>query len=152
MFSRRRQRSRQEVDRERLHHEQWRKEIIHTVAELTDVIRTVTGRMTAAGFSERDIFGMHLALEEALVSAIKHGHHSDPTKIVRFRYQVKPTRVLAEIRDQGPGFDPDQVPDPTAPENLERPTGRGLFLMRHYMTWVRFNKRGNCVTLCLERS
>ena len=125
---------------------------IHTAAELNEVIGPVIERMNAAEYPDSDVLAMRLALEEAIVNAIKHGHQGDPKKAVRVRYQVTARQVLAEVRDQGPGFDPNQVPDPTAPENLERATGRGLFLMRHFTTWVRFNRRGNCVTLCLARS
>ena len=80
------------------------------------------------------------------------GHRGDGRKSVRVTYQVGPWQVLAEVEDQGPGFDPSRVPDPTAPENLDKPCGRGLFLMRHYMTWVYHSSRGNCVTLCRSRS
>ena len=152
MFSSRPQRRRQEVDRRRLQLKRWHTEIIHTVDQLSAVQRAVTARMTSAGYPERKLFAMQLALEEAIVNAIKHGHHGDAKKSVRVRYRLDPTRLEAEICDQGPGFDPRRVPDPTAPENLERPSGRGLLLMRHFMTSIRFNKRGNCVTLCLERS
>jgi serine/threonine-protein kinase RsbW len=82
------------------------------------------------------------------VNAIRHGHKGDVTKQVRVSYSVTADEVVAEIEDEGPGFDPQQVPDPLSPENLERPSGRGLFLMRHYTSWVRFSPRGNCVTLC----
>ena len=58
----------------------------------------------------------------------------------------------AEVEDEGPGFDPGRVPDPTLPENPDRPGGRGLPLMRHFMTWVRFSRPGNRVTLCKYRS
>jgi serine/threonine-protein kinase RsbW len=61
-------------------------------------------------------------------------------------------RVLAEVQDQGAGFDPRQVPDPLAPENRDRPRGRGLLLMRSYLSWVRFNRRGNGVRLCRRGS
>jgi len=70
---------------------------------------------------------------------------------VRLRYLLRPDYLLAEIEDQGPGFRLKDVPDPFAPENRERPCGRGLLLMRNYMTWVRFNDIGNCVTLCRRR-
>jgi serine/threonine-protein kinase RsbW len=72
--------------------------------------------------------------------------------MVRVRYQVNAEQFLVEIEDEGPGFDPEGVADPLAPENLERPGGRGVFLMRHYMTWVSFNERGNCVTMCRRRT
>ena len=103
--------------------------------------------LKANRYSERDIFGIRLALEEALVNAIKHGNQMDRAKKVRIAYQLFPDRFQVQITDEGTGFDPTDVPDPTAFENLERPCGRGLMLMRHYMTDVAFNERGNVVTM-----
>ncbi len=97
--------------------------------------------------SEHDIFSIKLALEEALVNAIKHGNQMDRTKKVRIAYQLHADRFEVQITDDGSGFDPGDVPDPTAFENLERPCGRGLMLMRHYMTEVVFNERGNGVCM-----
>jgi len=96
-------------------------------------------------YSERDIFGIKLALEEALVNAIKHGNQMDRSKKVKISYEVSPDRFEIHITDEGVGFDPCDVPDPTAFENLERPCGRGLMLMRHYMSEVTFSPRGNSV-------
>ncbi len=100
-----------------------------------------------ARFSERDVFCIKLALEEALVNAIKHGNQMDRTKKVHVVYHVRPERFDIRITDEGGGFDPEDVPDPTAFENLERPCGRGLMLMRHYMTEVAFTGRGNSVQM-----
>jgi serine/threonine-protein kinase RsbW len=97
--------------------------------------------------SDRDIFSIKLALEEALVNAIKHGNQMDRTKKVSVSYRLLPDRFEVSISDEGPGFDPGDVPDPTAAENLERPCGRGLMLMRHYMTDVAYNARGNGVSM-----
>jgi serine/threonine-protein kinase RsbW len=94
---------------------------------------------------------MRLALEEAVVNALRHGHHNDPTKLIRVGLQVGASKVVAEVEDQGPGFDLGRVPDPMAPENLDKPSGRGLLLMRHYTSWLRFHGRGNLVTLCRVR-
>jgi serine/threonine-protein kinase RsbW len=96
---------------------------------------------------ERDIFSIKLALEEALVNAIKHGNQMDRTKKVTVAYRVRPDHFEVVISDEGPGFDPSDVPDPTQVENLERPCGRGLMLMRHYMSEVHYNERGNSVTM-----
>jgi len=104
--------------------------------------------MTALGYSERDSFCMRLAIEEAVVNGLVHGNRNDPTKQVRVRYRVRPENVLAEVEDEGDGFDPRGVPDPTAMENLDKSSGRGLFLIEHYTTWVRYNASGNRVTLC----
>jgi serine/threonine-protein kinase RsbW len=88
-----------------------------------------------------------LALEEAICNAIKHGHADQPDQPVQVVYSINQQRILARVQDQGPGFDPAQVADPREEENLERPGGRGLLLMRSYMDRVEFNARGNCVTL-----
>jgi serine/threonine-protein kinase RsbW len=101
----------------------------------------------ACRINDHDVFSIKLALEEALVNAIKHGNQMDRSKKVRIAYQLYPDRFHIQISDEGPGFDPTDVPDPTAFENLERPCGRGLMLMRHYMTEVAFNERGNGVTM-----
>jgi serine/threonine-protein kinase RsbW len=126
----------------------WRRRTLHRPDEIHAAIDRVLDAALAAGFSAREGFGVRMALEEALVNAIKHGHHGDPTKRVRLRYCLKGDWLLVEIEDEGSGFDPHQVADPSAPENWERPSGRGLLLIRHYMTWVRYNDAGNCVTLC----
>jgi serine/threonine-protein kinase RsbW len=70
---------------------------------------------------------------------------------VRLRHVVADDCVLAEVQDEGPGFRPADAPDPFAEENRERDGGRGLFLMRHYMSWVRYNPAGNCVLMCKRR-
>src|SRR5262245_46757723 len=87
-------------------------------------------------YSDYDIFGIKLALEEALVNAIKHGNQMEPSKKVHIVYRIHRERFEIRITDEGAGFDPEAVPDPTTLENLERPCGRGLMLMRHYMSEV----------------
>jgi serine/threonine-protein kinase RsbW len=98
--------------------------------------------------SDRDVFCIKLALEEALVNAIKHGNQFDRSKKVYISYRLLVDRFEVAVSDDGPGFDPADVPDPTAVENLERPCGRGLMLMRHYMSEVAYNPRGNGVVMC----
>lgn len=130
----------------------WRSDRVRTLAEGQALLQRVVELMILAGFPERDIFSVRLAVEEAVVNAIRHGHRGDASKLVSIRYAVDANQVFAEIEDEGPGFDPDRLPNPLSPENLERPSGRGVFLMRHYMTSVQFNDRGNCVTLCKRKS
>lgn len=96
---------------------------------------------------DRDLFSIKLALEEALVNAIKHGNQYDRNKKVEISYAVLADRFEIHITDEGDGFDPEEVPDPTAIENLERPCGRGLMLMKYYMSEVNYNDRGNSVTM-----
>ena len=127
----------------------WHQARFSSAQEMPSVIDAVVGLMAAElGYSQKDIFGVHLMLEESIVNAIKHGHQNDPTKEVEVRYRISHEYVLVEVEDEGPGFILYLVPDATAPENLDRPSGRGLLLIRHYATWVRFNNWGNCMTFC----
>jgi len=116
-------------------------------AEARRIQEEIETLLKAHHYGERDIFSIRLALEEALINAIKHGNRMDRSKKVHILYRVLPARFDIEISDEGNGFDPGDVPDPTAVENLERPCGRGLMLMRHYMTDVNFNPRGNSVQM-----
>lgn len=91
-----------------------------------------------------------VGLTEALSNAMLYGNGEDPDKRVRLELILDEKRITARVIDQGDGFDPEQVPDPTNPSNLEKPRGRGIFLMRQLLDEVRFNDRGNCVTLVLR--
>jgi serine/threonine-protein kinase RsbW len=102
-------------------------------------------------YPKKDQFAVRLALEEALVNAVKHGNQGDTSKQARLRYDVNAEFVVVEVEDEGAGFDPSAVLDPLAPENLERPSGRGLFLIRKYMTWMEHNECGNCLKMCKQR-
>ena len=102
-------------------------------------------------YEDKEIFGIRLALEEAIVNAIKHGNQMDRGKKVHVRFRVLPDRFDVGVTDEGPGYDPGDVPDPLADENLERPTGRGLFLMQHYMTEVVVHPPGNRLTMSKVR-
>jgi serine/threonine-protein kinase RsbW len=126
----------------------WVADEVYTLHDMQRCISRILAGMKDAGFTPKEIFGTRLGLEEAFVNAIKHGHKGDTSKRVEVRFQISDRQLLVEIRDQGPGFDPEGLPDPLAPENLERPGGRGVFLIRQYMSWVQFNETGNCVTLC----
>ena len=130
----------------------WQSYELHTPDEMHRFLARVMDGMRRLWYSDKEQFGVRLALEEAIVNAIKHGHRGDLSKTVRVCYHVTPAEVRADVEDEGPGFDPFAVPDPLAPENLEQPGGRGVFLMRHYMTAVEFNAAGNRVTLCKVRN
>lgn len=94
-------------------------------------------------YPDECLFAVRLALEEALSNAIKHGNGLDPDKTVTVRFRVKPEQVELIITDQGRGFDPSEVPDPTTNEHIEKPSGRGIALIRAYMDEVAYNSRGN---------
>jgi serine/threonine-protein kinase RsbW len=116
-------------------------------SEIPHVQDQIEGQLKLCQFADHDIFSIRLALEEAIVNAIKHGNQMDPTKKVHIEYSIKADRFEVGIADEGPGFDPDDVPDPLCEENLERPCGRGLLLIRHYMTDVTFHRPGNRMTM-----
>jgi serine/threonine-protein kinase RsbW len=109
-------------------------------------------QVESMGFSHQCAFGIRLALEEAMVNACKHGNHGDPSKRIFVSYDVGPQRLVVRVRDEGPGFNPGLVPDPTAPERIALPSGRGIMLMRAYLDEVTFNSQGNEVQLVKERS
>ncbi len=111
---------------------------------IVERIMTVVGN---GGFSARDVFGIRLSVDEAVTNAIKHGNQLSPHKTVRIDFQLNHRGVRIEIEDQGSGFRPENVPDPTADENLERSSGRGLMLMREFMTRIEYSEKGNLVVL-----
>jgi serine/threonine-protein kinase RsbW len=125
---------------------------VHSPAELRPFFEKLEDWMRVLGYPGKDIFAVTLALYEAANNAFRHGNRGDRGKTFRVRYVVTMTEVLLEVEDQGLGFDPDEVPDPLHGGIRDRPGGRGLFLMRTYMTWVSFNREGNRVTLGRQRS
>ena len=116
--------------------------------EIADLLTDVIGAMDEVGYGARDTSAVRVALEEAVINAVKHGHGNDPRKRARVWWVVSASAVKLVVKDDGAGFDPDRVPNPCLPENLGRPGGRGVFLMRSYMSWVRFNDAGNRVVMC----
>jgi serine/threonine-protein kinase RsbW len=95
-----------------------------------------------------DIYGnIMIAVTEAVNNAIKHGSHSDSSRNVNLSLLVDGTTLKFRVEDQGSGFDYMHLPDPTAPENLEKPGGRGIFLMKHLADEVVFLDGGRVVEL-----
>jgi serine/threonine-protein kinase RsbW len=95
-----------------------------------------------------DIYGnIMIAVTEAVNNAIKHGNASDKTKNVSLSLSLKESMIQFLIKDEGQGFDYENLPDPTSPENLEKIGGRGIFLMKHLSDEVQFKERGKIVEL-----
>jgi len=122
-------------------------EIPSEPASLPRVVVPIMKRLAAAGYGERAEFGVRLALEEALINAMKHGNKMDRSKKIRVAYVLDDKKITIRIADEGKGFDPAAVPDPTREENLEVAHGRGLALMRAYVDSLTFNEKGNEVCL-----
>jgi serine/threonine-protein kinase RsbW len=95
---------------------------------------------------------IEIALREALHNAVLHGNRANPRKCVRVECYEQPDKsLLFVVRDSGTGFNPAVVPDPTKPENLLRDTGRGLFMIRHYMDGVEFSRGGREIRMSKNR-
>ncbi len=111
------------------------------------VITKILSKMEDLKFSKDDIFAAHLGLEEAVINCVKHGNKSDPTKKITIEYHIEPDKAVVSMMDEGEGFKPDSIPDPTEGSNIYKTGGRGLFLIRSYMDKVNFNKKGNCICM-----
>jgi serine/threonine-protein kinase RsbW len=86
-----------------------------------------------AGFNEEDLQKVGMAVRESMVNAVLHGNQYDPAKKAGLRLEWRGGGLVITITDQGSGFDPENLPDPLAPENLLRQSGRGIFLIRSFM-------------------
>ncbi len=91
-----------------------------------------------------------IALTEAVNNAIHHGNRLDPSKNVTLGYEKKDDRIIFMVQDQGPGFDHENLPDPTDPQNLEKPHGRGVFLMKALADEVDFFDNGATITMAFS--
>lgn len=121
--------------------------VVSDLAEVRRVQDLVEAALQANRFGETDQFAVKLAVEEALVNAIKHGNQLDPAKRVHILYSVDDETFRIHITDEGAGFNPEDLPDPTADDFLERPCGRGVLLIKSFMTTVDFLGRGNQVVM-----
>ena len=117
-----------------------------------DVIRELLAALNTHQWSLDDQFGIRVAVEEALMNAIKHGNESNPDKPVHVVLQLSDTLFYGKIADQGIGFDPDCVCDPTADENVGKPCGRGVMMMKNFVDTLTYNATGNEVEMTKQRS
>lgn len=103
--------------------------------------------LSDCGWNSTDVYGVQMAIEEAVSNAYRHGNENGSRGDVEITYHAGPDEFQMEVRDNGKGFDVEAVPDPTAPENLEKACGRGLLLIRHYMSEVNFRDGGRTVVM-----
>jgi serine/threonine-protein kinase RsbW len=114
-------------------------------------VELIADELPGGPLSARRIrFNFRTALAEALANAIAYGNRHDPALVVRVRVEVTRDAVHLHVTDEGGGFDPADVPDPTRPERLEREDGRGLYVLKSLVDQVAFNERGNSVCLTLR--
>ncbi|MHC4768736.1 MAG: ATP-binding protein [Planctomycetota bacterium] len=119
--------------------------------ELDRVEGRIVDALGRCGFDDHARFAILTALQEALSNAVLHGNRNDPTKALTVEYSADASTVAIVIQDEGVGFDPASVPDPTRLENVDIPSGRGIMLMRAYMTEVEFDPPGNRVRMTYRR-
>jgi len=113
--------------------------------EIDSVSAKVLRDMDDAGYSDESIRKMKLTITELLANAIGHGNSDDHLKKVTVGHVVDNTIVIVAVMDEGEGFDPSKIPDPTLPENLIKDHGRGLYIVRNHVDTIQFNKKGNRV-------
>jgi serine/threonine-protein kinase RsbW len=127
-------------------------EVPHDRARIEGVVQAILDAMTRHQYTESSRFAVRLALEEATSNAFRHGHKGLPADTpIRVEYRVGDKDLEVLIEDRGPGFNPGDVPDPTLDENLELPSGRGLVLIRAYMTDVHYEGKGNRLRMRYRR-
>ncbi len=103
-------------------------------------------------FTDQDVYGnVLIAVTEAVNNAIQHGNLSDPAKQVNITVETSEDQINFAVSDQGAGFDFNNLPDPTAPENIEKENGRGIFLMRSLSDGVEFEKNGATVIISFKK-
>ena len=119
---------------------------IHSNFEMLDFVQVVSDRMgQLAGLDEDAVHWIGVAVRESVINAIKHGNREDYGKIVTVEFAMAPSKdpseLVVRVLDQGEGFDPQEVADPLAPENILKSSGRGIFFMRNFMDDASITRR-----------
>ncbi|HLU26492.1 MAG TPA: ATP-binding protein [Longimicrobiales bacterium] len=123
-------------------------ELPNDLRAIEGAVEALTARCREHGFDdERVRLNFRVGVSEALANAMLYGNGRDPEKRVRLELTLTPRSVLVRVTDQGRGFDPSAIEDPTLPVNLHRSGGRGIFLIRKLMDRVEFNECGNSITM-----
>lgn len=115
--------------------------------DISSLIKELNEKWTEAGIDEQTIFSLRLALEEALANAVKHGNRCKQELNVDVTCQILPNSVELEVKDQGEGFNPEAVSDPTSQQAICKPSGRGLLLIRKLMDTVIFEDGGSRIKM-----
>ncbi len=123
--------------------------------EFIDLVTNLTDNLTTlAGFDEDAVYWINMAVRESVANAVEHGNHYDPNKAVDIIFTLSQESLRVEVRDQGEGFDPSDLPDPLDPLNLLNPAGRGILYMRTFMDnveYLRHPEGGMVVTMSKNR-
>jgi len=115
------------------------------------IVEKVIDEVTSELGISQDSYGkIMVSTMEGVNNAIMHGNKAIPEKLVDIEFNCKGDELRIKIRDQGKGFRPQDVPDPTLPKNIEELNGRGVFLMSHLADEIKFSKKGNSVTMTFK--
>lgn len=120
------------------------------VENLRIVENAIDEATSVIGISQDNYGKILVSAMEAVNNAILHGNKSIPEKIVDIEISYKGDELIISVTDQGSGFKPEKVPDPTTPENIEELNGRGIYLMSHLADKIKYNKKGNSVTMTFK--
>ena len=111
------------------------------------IIGHLLDQLTHFGWKDKDAFAIHMAMEEAILNGIRHGNKCCPDKRLHIVMEMDELQFSSTITDEGAGFDPEAVPDPTEDSNLDKCSGRGVMLIKHFVDEVNYNACGNSVSL-----
>ena len=111
------------------------------------VLHYLIERVSKLGLIKPERSNLFVALDEAFVNAVKHGNRNDPTKLVRITAEISPREARFTVEDEGDGFNVQEIPDPCDPSNLFKSSGRGVLLIYNIMDEVKYNERGNQLTM-----
>ena len=111
------------------------------------IIAQLLDQLAIFAWPAKDSFGIHMAMEEAIQNAIRHGNECRSDKFVHVTIDLDNLQFRSTVTDEGQGFDPEAVPDPTEDVNLDKCSGRGVMLIKHFVDEVKYNACGNSVTL-----
>jgi serine/threonine-protein kinase RsbW len=110
-----------------------------TLETVNNAEATASNLATEAGFADEEVMKIAMAVREAAINAVLHGNAYDPAKKVSLQFERTSGDLVITIKDQGKGIDLNAIPDPLAPENLLKTSGRGIFLIRSFMDEVQIN-------------
>ncbi len=125
------------------------------VEAIDEAATAVAGLVTRLGIAEEDAFGIDMAVREALANAVIHGNKLDETKIVEINVKCSLDSLEISVHDQGQGFNPDTISDPTKEENILKTSGRGVFFMRNFfdeVDWSSSPEGGTTVRMIKKRA
>ncbi|MBN2430661.1 MAG: ATP-binding protein, partial [Acidobacteria bacterium] len=119
------------------------------LAKVPEIDKVAHNMGHAAGMTDNERSDLAIALTEIVKNAILHGNQANPQKTVLIHFIIGDDQLTVTVKDEGAGFDPDGIPDPTSPENLLKDTGRGIFVSRHLLDEIRFDREADGMKVTL---